>query len=57
MYLGNPLEALYKAKSIYDGSVEKIERCLAGWNRLYLSKGGRLTLFPICLLYVPFPHL
>jgi hypothetical protein len=39
-YLGLPLGALYKAKSIWDGIVEKMKRRLAGWKMLYLSKGG-----------------
>jgi len=43
-YLGMPLGACYKAKSIWDGIVVKMERCLATWKRLYLSKGGRVTL-------------
>lgn len=43
-YLGLPLRALYKAKSIWGGIVENIECRLVGWKRLYLSKGGRLTL-------------
>jgi hypothetical protein len=43
-YLGLPLGASYKAKSIWDGVVEKIERRLASWKMMYLSKGGRLPL-------------
>jgi hypothetical protein len=43
-YLGLPLEACYKAKSIWDGVVEKIECRLVSWKRMYLSKGGRVTL-------------
>lgn len=61
-YLGLSLGASYKAKSIRDGIVEKIERLLAGWKRLYLSKDGRLWLkvpFPISphIIYTfsPFP--
>jgi hypothetical protein len=46
-YLGLPLGASFKAKSIWDGIIEKIERRLAGWKRLYLSKGGRITLIII----------
>jgi hypothetical protein len=59
-YLGLPLGASYKATFIWNGILEKMERCLAGWNMLYLSKGGRLTLikkkkkklFPICLVII-----
>jgi hypothetical protein len=43
-YLGLPLEAHFKAKSSWDEVVGKIERRLASWKRLYLSKGGRVTL-------------
>lgn len=35
---------LYKAKSIWDGIVQKIEGRLASWKMLYLSKGGGSTL-------------
>jgi hypothetical protein len=50
------------ATSIWNGIVEKMERRLAGWKRLYLSKGARLTLktkhyFQFAyLLFVSFPY-
>ena len=44
LYLGLPLGASFKASSIWNPILEKIERQLAGWKKLYLSKGGRLTL-------------
>lgn len=43
-YIGMPLLECYKAKSIWDGIVVKMERRLAAWKMLYLSKGGRVTL-------------
>ena len=43
-YLGLPLGASFKAFSIWNPILEKVERRLAGWKKLYLSKGGRLTL-------------
>ena len=43
-YLGMPLGASHKAPSIWNPVLEKIERKLVGWKKLYLSKGGRLTL-------------
>jgi len=43
-YLGLPLGAPFKTKSIWDDVVGKIERRLASWKQLYLSKGGRVTL-------------
>jgi hypothetical protein len=61
-YLGLPLGALYRAKSIWDGIVEKIEHHLAGWKKLYLSKGSRLTLLKhtlsnLLIYYLSlFPH-
>jgi hypothetical protein len=44
MYFGLPLRASFKASSVWNPILEKIERRLAGWKKLYLSKGGRLTL-------------
>jgi len=52
-YLGMPLGASYKSVSTWKGVVEKIERKLAGWKRLYLSKGGRLTLIKSTLSNLP----
>ena len=43
-YLGMPLGASYKAFAIWTPIVEKIERRLVGWQKIYLSRGGRLTL-------------
>jgi hypothetical protein len=34
----------YKAKSIWNGVIEKIDSRLASWKMMYLSKGGRVTL-------------
>jgi hypothetical protein len=43
-YLGLPLGASYKVTSIWNGIIEKMEVRLARWKRLYLSKGGEMTL-------------
>ena len=43
-YLGMPLGTLYKTSSIWNPIRERMEKKLSGWQRLYLSKGGRLTL-------------
>jgi hypothetical protein len=43
-YLGLPLGAKYKDTHMWNSVIEKMEARLAGWKRLYLSKGGRLTL-------------
>ena len=44
LYLGMPLGATYRAVLIWNPILEKMERKLAGWKKLYLSRGGRLTL-------------
>ena len=43
-YLGMLLGASHNSPSIWNPILEKIEWKLAGWKRLYLSKGGRLML-------------
>jgi hypothetical protein len=43
-YLGLPLGASFKSISIWSGVLEKVEHQLASWQKLYLSKGGRVTL-------------
>jgi hypothetical protein len=43
-YLGLPLGDSYKSIVIWNGVIEKIEHQLASWKRLYLSKGGKVTL-------------
>ena len=52
-YLGLPLGASFKSKNIWNPIVEKMECRLAGWKRLYLSKGGRLTLIKSTLSNLP----
>jgi hypothetical protein len=52
-YLNLLLGASFKAKSIRDGIIEKMERRLAGWKRLYLSMGGRITLIKSILSNLP----
>ncbi|XP_075645470.1 uncharacterized protein LOC142616518 [Castanea sativa] len=43
-YLGMPLGASHNSPSIWNPILEKIECKLAGWKKLYLFKGHRLTL-------------
>ena len=43
-FLCLPLEAKFKDKTIWNPILEKMEQRLAGWKRLYLSKGDRITL-------------
>ncbi|XP_041027999.1 uncharacterized protein LOC121267971 [Juglans microcarpa x Juglans regia] len=52
-YLDLPFEASFTACAIWDGVVEKVERRSASWKRLYLSKGGRLTLLKSTLCNLP----
>jgi len=52
-YLGLHLGASYKSTLIWNGVIEKIEHRLASWKRLYLSKGGRVTLIKSTLANVP----
>jgi hypothetical protein len=54
-YLGLLLETSFKAKSIWDGVIEKIECRLASWKMMHLSKGGRNHLdqeHPIQFAYI-----
>jgi hypothetical protein len=61
-YLGIPLRASFKAKYIWDGIMEKMERWLDSWKMMYLSKGGRghpyqeHTFQLTYVLIVPLPH-
>ena len=43
-YLGMPLGGSHNSPSIWNPILEKFEQKLAGWKKLYLSKGGRLML-------------
>ena len=52
-YLGMPLGSSYKSVDVWNPILEKIERRLAGWKKLYLSKGGRLTLLKSTLSSLP----
>ena len=52
-YLGLPLGAPFKAKSIWNPIIERMEKHLVGWKRLYLSKGGKVTLIKSTLSSLP----
>jgi hypothetical protein len=52
-YLGLPFGTKYKNSNIWNSIIERMENRLAGWKRLYLSKGGRLTLILSTLLSLP----
>ena len=52
-YLGMPLGASRKSPSIWNPILVKVDRKLAGWKKLYLSKGGRMTLLKSTLSSLP----
>ena len=52
-YLGMPLGASHKSPTIWNPILEKIERKLAGWKKMYMSKGRRLTLLKSTLSSLP----
>ena len=52
-YLGFPLGATFKDKTVWNPILEKMEERLAGWKRLYLSKGGKVTLIKSTLSSLP----
>ena len=56
-YLGMPLGAHYKDSSIWKPIIERMEKKLSGWNQLYLSKRGRLTLLKSTLSSLPTYYL
>ena len=53
-YLGMPLGASHKSPTIWN---PKFEHKLAGWKKMYLSKGGRLTLLKSTLSSLPTYYL
>jgi hypothetical protein len=52
-YLGLPLGAPFKSRAIWNGVVERMEKRLASWKKIYLSKGGHLTLIKSTLSNLP----
>ena len=52
-YLGLPLGAKWKDRAVWNPIIEKVERRLARWKRLYLSKWERLTLIKSTLSNLP----
>ena len=52
-YLGLPLGAKFKDKTIWNSILDKIEWRLARWKCFYLSKGGRVTLIKSTLSNLP----
>ncbi|XP_042953731.1 uncharacterized protein LOC122290185 [Carya illinoinensis] len=52
-YLGLPLGAPSRVVALWDTVIERVEQRLAGWKRMYLSKGGRVTLIKSTLSNLP----
>jgi hypothetical protein len=52
-YLGMPLGTRHEATSTWDDIVVNMKRRLASWQRLYLSKGARVTLIKSTLSNLP----
>jgi hypothetical protein len=52
-YLGLPLGASYKDVVMWNDVIEQSECQMAGWKRMYLSKGGHLTLIKSTLSNLP----
>ena len=52
-YLWMPLGTSFKIPLIWNPILEKMEKKLSGWKRLYLSKGGRLMLLKSTLSSLP----
>ena len=52
-YLGLPLGVKFKELSIWNPILEKMEWRLSRWKRLYLSKGGKVTLIKSTLSSLP----
>ena len=52
-YFGLPLGAKFKELSIWNPILEKMEQRPVRWKRLYLSKGGKVTLVKSTLSSLP----
>jgi hypothetical protein len=52
-YLGLPLGVMFKAKYIWDSILDRMQKGLPRWKKLYLSKVGQLTLIKSMLSSLP----
>ncbi|XP_009599850.2 uncharacterized protein [Nicotiana tomentosiformis] len=56
-YLGLPLGALKKDTTVWNPVIERVEKRLAGWQKRYLSKGGKEVLIKSTLSSIPTYYL
>ena len=56
-YLGMLLGTPYKIASVWNPILERMEKKLSGWKRLYLLKGGGLILAKSTLSSLPMYYL
>ncbi|OWM91409.1 hypothetical protein CDL15_Pgr017327 [Punica granatum] len=52
-YLGLPVGAGARNKDVWNVIIDRMERKLAGWKKMHLSKGARLTLIKASLSSLP----
>lgn len=52
-YLGLPVGGNPRLEKFWSPVIKKIERRLVGWNKIYLSLGGRVTLIKSVLVDLP----
>ena len=57
LYPGLPLGGNPKACGFWDPVIKRISRRLDGWQKAYLSFGGRITLIQSCLTHMPYYFL
>ncbi|XXG77619.1 hypothetical protein AAC387_Pa08g1737 [Persea americana] len=57
IYLGLPIGAKPRSKSLWDPVIENFKRKLASWKKLYLSLGGRITLIKACMSNLPIYYI
>ena len=56
-YLGLPLGGNPRSRSFWDPVISKVAKRLDSWKRVFLSKGGRLTLIEAVLYAIPTYYL
>nr|XP_016508236.1 PREDICTED: uncharacterized protein LOC107825833 [Nicotiana tabacum] len=55
--LGLPLGALHKDTTVWNPVIQRVEKRLAGWQKRYLSKGGKEVLIKSTLSSIPTYYL